>query len=79
MLHGCYMQVLWSVLQAYADAEAAIRAALSDPAAVRAAAAKKAPGAPKDPVDPDEWLPVSCNYCGTPLAVESSTGTACKY
>jgi hypothetical protein len=54
------MQALWSVLQAYAEAEGAIKVALADPASVKAAAPKKLPGA-KDPVDPDEWLPVSAH------------------
>lgn len=30
---------------------------MAEPAALKAAAPKKAPGA-KDPVDPDDWLPV---------------------
>jgi len=51
------MQVLWAVLQAYAEAEDAIQAALADTAAVKAAALKKLPPA-KDAADPDEWLPV---------------------
>lgn len=50
---------MWCVLQSYVEAEAAIKAVLADPAALRAAAApKKLPGA-KDPADPDEGLPVS--------------------
>lgn len=53
------MQVLWCVLQSYAESKAAIKAVLADPAALRAAAApKKLPGA-KEPADPDEGLPVS--------------------
>jgi hypothetical protein len=54
-------QVLWCVLQSYTEFEAAIKAVLADPVALRAAAApKKLPGA-KDPADPDEGLPVSCS------------------
>lgn len=63
------VEALWSVLHAYAEAEPAIRAVLSDPAAVKAAATKKLPGA-KDAVDPEEWLPVSQQelYLDQPMA-----------
>lgn len=72
------MQVLWSVLQAYAEAEGAISAALADPVAVKAAAPKKLPGT-KDPVDPDEWLPVSAPlHCAALLRLLYSSWLASK-
>lgn len=70
------VQALWSVLQSYAEAERAIKAALADPAAVKAAAPKRLPGA-KDPVDPDEWVPVSAHFSASSsiLHMESATCT----
>lgn len=56
MLHSC-LQALWRLLEAYALAEPAIRAAIADPASAKLAAPKKLPGG-RELVDPDEWLPV---------------------
>lgn len=56
------LQTLWSVLQSYQASQEAIAAALADPAAAKVAAAagtKRLPGS-KEPIDPDDWLPVSC-------------------
>jgi hypothetical protein len=56
------LQALWGVLESYHASEAAISAALSDPAAAKAAAPKKQPGSKDVAADPDDWLPGPSKY-----------------
>jgi len=52
------LQVMWGILLDYQAAEPAITAALADPAAIKAATARRNLGV-RDAAEPDDWLPVS--------------------